>query len=212
MSGKITKIERQSRRADRCSVYIDDEYAFGLTEEILLKRKLRLNQELSSQEIDSLLFEDERARARAKAFELLSYRDHSTKELSLKLSKRGFKKEIVELLVVEMQSQGYLDDESFAMLFARSRVVQKQVGRKELSHQLKQKGITETTLQKILDEIYEEFDEKALARQQAEKKIRSFQKDDPAKSKKSLIDFLYRKGFDWEVIEDVLSHYGNRFE
>ena len=50
---KITAIKQQVKRLDRYSVYVDDEYAFSLSEQALLDSGLASGRELSREELTS---------------------------------------------------------------------------------------------------------------------------------------------------------------
>ncbi|HHM23847.1 MAG TPA: hypothetical protein ENJ23_02270, partial [Bacteroidetes bacterium] len=93
---KITGIERQKRNRDRFSVYLDGEFAFGLDGELLFDYGLQEGQELSEQQILELQREDERKRIKIQAFRYLANRDHSERELTTKLRKKGFSSEAIE--------------------------------------------------------------------------------------------------------------------
>ncbi len=202
---KITKIERQERNRSRYSIFLDGEYAFGLDEEIVFDGKIALDQILREEKIAELLLADERKRAKTKAFRFLSIRDHSERELAEKLRRSGFTNDIVRVLVEELRERRYLNDETFAKSFARSKIVRKPIGRRGMTDELKRKGIAESILESTLDSVYSEFDEMDLARRLAEKKIHLLKNDDRMKVKKSLSDFLMRRGFGWEIVEEVLN-------
>ena len=202
---RITKIERQERNRGRYSVFLDDEYSFGLDEEIVVNRNIAVDQYLAEEQIAELILVDERRRAKTKAFRYLANRDHSERELADKLVRNGFRKEVIQRLTEELRGLHFLDDESFAKSFARSRLVQKPIGRRGMSNELKKRGITESILENTLEEIYSEFDERELAKKLAEKKTGSKRNADPLKTKKNLSDFLSRRGFSWEIVEEALS-------
>ena len=40
---KITNIEEQKRNKERVNIYVDNDYAFSLSKEVLLKEKIKVN-------------------------------------------------------------------------------------------------------------------------------------------------------------------------
>ena len=52
---KVTKIEVQKKRKNRCNIYLDEEFAFGLDQDILLKYDLYKGRELSDADIEKIL-------------------------------------------------------------------------------------------------------------------------------------------------------------
>ncbi len=200
---KITKIERQENSRQRLSIYLDGEFAFGLNDETVLKHNINVNQTLQEDQIEDLLSEDEKKRAKQKAFSYLARRDHSEKELSDKLKRKGFRESIIINLIEDLKQSQFINDGTFSRLFARNKIIQKPVGRRNLAFSLKQKGISEDILETTLEEIYSEYDEKELALRLAKQKLKTINNREPIKTKKRIGDFLFGRGFNWEIVEQV---------
>ena len=86
MTRTITAIQVQQRRHDRASIYLDDEYAFGL--QLVLAARLHLGDELTATEIADLKRQDETERTYEAALGFLSYRPRSRSEIEQYLAKR----------------------------------------------------------------------------------------------------------------------------
>ena len=200
---KITKIERQENNRQRLSIYLDGEFAFGLNDEIVLKHNINVNQTLQEDQIEDLLSEDEKKRAKQKAFSYLARRDHSEKELSDKLRRKGFRESIIIGLIEDLKLSQLINDGTFSRQFARNKIIQKSIGRRELAFSLKQKGISKDILEATLEEVYSEYDEKELALRLANQKLKTIKNIEPIKVKKRISDFLFRRGFNWEIVEQV---------
>ncbi len=200
---KITKIERQENNRQRLSIYLDGEFAFGLNDEIVLKHNINVNQTLQEDQIEDLLSEDEKKRVKQKAFSYLARRDHSEKELSDKLRRKGFREPIIIGLIEDLKQSQLINDGTFSRQFARNKIIQKSIGRRELAFSLKQKGISKDILEATLEEVYSEFDEKELALRLANQKLKTIKNIEPIKVKKRISDFLFRRGFNWEIVEQV---------
>ncbi len=200
---KITKIERQENNRQRLSIYLDGEFAFGLNDEIVLKHNINVNQTLHEDQIEDLLSEDEKKRAKQKAFSYLARRDHSEKELSDKLRGKGFREPIIIGLIEDLKQSQLINDGTFSRQFARNKIIQKSIGRRELAFSLKQKGISKDILEATLEEVYSEYDEKELALRLANQKLKTIKNIEPIKVKKRISDFLFRRGFNWEIVEQV---------
>lgn len=65
--------------------------------------------------------EDPEYLVRAQALKLLARREHSRRELTLKLIKRKFPADRIEAVLDEYEREGWLDDERFADIYARQR-------------------------------------------------------------------------------------------
>lgn len=205
--GKITKIERQQKRKNRYSIFVDGEYSFSVDAEILLQHNLTAGQAVSEKQIEELLEEDELKRVKIQAFRYLANRDHSEKELADKLKKKAFSEPVIRDVITDLKQKHFLNDSAFAEIFARNRLIQKPVGRRQLRFDLLKKGISETILDETLTAVYEEFNESELARRLAEKKMKLLQNQEYQKAKKKVADFLLRRGFDWEIVRQILEEH-----
>ena len=163
-AGKITRIEVQQGNKNRFSIYLDDQYAFGIDTSVLLKCNLKKGLELSEAQIEQIILQEEKCLVRDKAYKLLSRRDHSRKELSDKLRQRGYSHELVEQVICEIQKAGYLDDAVFARRFASTRLQIRPMGKKRLLFELVRKGIEPEAAERAVFEAYAGSDELELAR------------------------------------------------
>jgi len=136
-------------------------------------------------------------------FRLLSLKDRSSEEIKGKLLSKGYNKEIVDQLISEFIKKGYINDEKFAYNFSKSRIFGKKYGRKLVEFELAKKGISKDVREKVIEDLYKNISEEELARDLAEKKMKSY-KDLPDEVKKRrLVGFLSRRGFSWEIIRKV---------
>ena len=55
---EVTSVEKTQRRKDRFSVYLEGKFAFAVSEFILNKYKLKEGTELSSIQIEEIVFEE----------------------------------------------------------------------------------------------------------------------------------------------------------
>ena len=204
-AGSITKIERQQKNRHRYSIFLDGEFAFGIGEDILHSRHLINGQILTEQDVADLLVEDERKLAKMQAFRYLTVRDHSETELAGKLRQKGFSATTIQWVLADLRRLHFLNDTEFAALFARNRLAQRPIGRRQLEYELKQKGISSALLTETLDKIYSETNEETLVRQLAAKRLLILKGQPPLKVRKKLADFLLRRGFEWEVVKQVLA-------
>ena len=54
MPKTITQITVQKKRKNRCSIFLDDEYAFGLDQDIVLQFGLKKGDQLAEQQIEKI--------------------------------------------------------------------------------------------------------------------------------------------------------------
>ena len=203
---RITKIEAQKKNKNRISIYLDDEFAFGLSADVLVKFGLASGIELSPEEIDTIQQAEAVYAAKARAMSLLTYRPRSVNEIRSRLREKKFSETAIENAVHDLLRAGLLNDEQFAISFARSRLISRPSGSRLLIQELKGKGIDEQYIEKALIEAFSERGEPELAASLAEKQ-KPRPGDDPVKGARRLSDFLLRRGFSWEIIKPIVDEY-----
>ncbi len=201
----ITQIEPQKKHANRVNVYLDGAFAFGLKNEILLRHHLHEGDTISDQLIDEVLLSEEKARAKEKALSLLSYRARSIEELKKKLIEKAFSERTVNRVIEDFCRVGLLNDRTFASDYAHSRMIQRPVGKRLLKQELLTKGISEEIAEKSVEEVYEKQTEEEVAESLIQKRMKRYSGENPQKVRKKLSEFLFRRGFNWDVISAVLS-------
>ncbi len=205
----ITDIKLQEKRKDRFSVFLDEEFAFGIHQDVLLKSGIAKGDKLSREKIDAILKMERTRSAKEKAMRLLAHRARSKKELRDRLAQAGFENDIVDVTMAEMERLRLVDDAMFALMFARNRMITKPVGEFLLRRELQQKGIGERDIDKAVVEAYREKSEAKVARELAVKNKKKQIKLDEQKARKRVADFLMRRGFHWDLVKDVLEDWDN---
>ncbi len=203
----ITKIVVQKKRKNRCSIFLDDEFEFGLHQDVVLKFGLKKGDVLTDEQIEKIIFAEEKKKAFDRAVRILSHRDRSEKEMRKKLLDAGFDEKIVNLVIADLQRLGLINDKNFAGLFARTKMATKPMGSFLLKRELQQKGIAEEIIENTIAEIYQDKDEYQIALEIAFKKKRQFRNLEETKAKKKISDLLARRGFNWDVISHVLENW-----
>ena len=195
----ITKIEPQKRN-DRVNIYIDDEFAFGLMAEIQYKYDLFVGMRVDQEYIDTVLMEEELAKAKDQALGYLGYRQRSEKEIIDKLRGKDFSEDIIENTLVFLREYNFVDDLEFARSFTKDKINLNKFGPQRIRHELYRKGISRD----IIDEVLDEDNEYSRALELAKKKLPSYKNDDKAAKYRKLGGFLQRKGYSYECVSRIL--------
>src|SRR5699024_6299838 len=114
---KITKIETQKRRQDRVNIYIDDRFAFGLTDTLRYKYDLFKDKEVSQVFIDNVLNAEEQNKVIEYTLKFLSYRERSQKEVYDRLKIRGYDEDKINNAINYCLDKNYINDTRFAETF-----------------------------------------------------------------------------------------------
>lgn len=196
---KITALKAQRKNTQRVSVFLDGEYAFGLTR--IVAGWLQIGQILSEEKITTLRAEDELEMAYLRALNFLSYRPRSKAEIRRNLRKYKVPELLIEPTVERLEQNKLLNDQEFAQIWVENRNSFRPRGRRALSFELRQKGIADEVIQSTLDEL---VDEEILAYQAGIKKANKLAKYDWQDFRKKLSGFLARRGFSYGVISPLL--------
>ncbi|NIQ11154.1 MAG: RecX family transcriptional regulator [Gammaproteobacteria bacterium] len=198
MARKITGLKLQKRNKNRVNVYLDGEFAFGLSK--IVAAWLHTGQELSEEKIADLKSKDEVEKALQRAMNYLSYRPRSEQEVRKNLNKHGHAENVIDEIVERLKRGGLVDDQKFAELWVENRSEFRPRGSYMLRVELRQKGIADQVISNVLEEI----DESSLAIKAARKKARRYQSLEWQEFRKKMNGFLARRGFHYGIISEVL--------
>lgn len=200
---KITDIEIQKRNKDRVNIYLDNSFAFGLTNEIRYKFDLQIHQELEESFIEDVIKAEEQTKVTTAALNLISYRQRSIKEIYDKLKEKGFEESFIHKSIEYCKELNYLNDKHFAQSFINDKQNLNRFGSKRIKYELIKKGISKNIIEEQLnidpDEEYE------IALVLAERKMNSYKNDDRNSTYRKLSGFLLRKGYPYDVVKKVLN-------
>ncbi len=202
----ITKLEQLEKSKVR--VYIDEAFAFQLTEGELERLTLKEGQSILPEQYEKLIELLVYPKAIEKALSILKFMDRCEQELRFKLSRADYNEEIIDRVIEYVKHYGYLNDERFATAFVKSRKNKK--SKLMIKNELQQKGISKDIIQTVLEAEYEAEDsedgEMVAIRKAIAKKTKA-PENLTDKEKQKLIASLYRKGFDLSKVKQSLDKF-----
>jgi len=151
---KITAIKVQRRNTERVNIFLDGEFAFGLTR--VLAGFLQIGQILGEEKIAALQAEDEMEMAYLRAINFLSYRPRSSAEIRKNLKKYEVPELCIEPTIERLEKNGFLNDADFARSWVENRNTFRPRGGRALRAELRQKGLADELIQSTLDEMVNE--------------------------------------------------------
>ncbi len=202
---KIIDIQVQSRRKNRKNIFFDDGSVFGVSEDVFLSIPIKIGDIISDQKLNDILESESKSKVYNSAINLLSYRMRSKSELNERLIRKGYSKDIITDVINILELKGYIDDEKFAIAFAKEKVKNKLIGPNALKFEISSHNLDIDLVDNTIDSIYEMFpQEMIINRLIAKWKVgSSIKKDLHVKSK--VINRLKNKGFYWVNIENVIN-------
>jgi regulatory protein len=202
--GTITCIERQIRRRERISVWINDQFAFGIAEETWVRFSLFTGRTLTSGEIMEIREWDEIYQAKQTGMRYLERRRRSRKEVRRRLVKKEYSESAIEAAIRFFEEYGMVDDEAFARAWVHDRLLRKKVGRQKLVAELSERGVDRELVNDVLAEVLDVETSRDHAMEAARSKERRLRKSDPIARERSIVTFLKSRGFGWEEIRPVI--------
>ncbi len=201
----ITKIEKQKKNSKRWNLYIDGEFACGISEDTFLKFGLRTNDEIADDTINEIKKFDEYQYAKKSALDSLSYRIRSTAEIRDKLKSKKISPGTIEKTVEHLDKMGLINDEEFARQLVLSKMGKKPAGKNVIRQKLFQKGISKNTADKVIEELYTADKEDELIADVYNKYAKKVEGMDKYQKRRKLYEYLVRKGFDNDSINEFLN-------
>lgn len=194
---RITKIESQKRRPNRKSIYVDGKFAVGVDEEVLFSFNLKEGMEITTPLLEKLIHVEEKRKLKERAFNLLSYRARSKKELIDRLKQKETDPQLINEVINELSAVELINDFEFAQSWVSERG--KLYGPFRLRNELIKKGIAK----EIIDQVLDEFNEVEVANKLAAKWINRHKNLAPKVLERRLFGFLARRGISYDTIKSL---------
>lgn len=193
----ITKLEYQKKDKERVNIYVDNKFVAGIDANDVIKLGIYKGQEITEEDIKKMLSESSFGKQLNAALNFLSYRPRSEWEIRQRLKKKdpgAAQDDVIQKLKVI----GQIDDEVFCRWFIEQRTTFKPKGERALKYELARKGIPKEIISKVFGTQENRVSDFELTTRIVKKKFGD--KFD----KERIQRFLASRGFDWNVIEEVI--------
>jgi regulatory protein len=212
---KITALESQRKDPTRVSVFVDGLFYCGVSVNNIAKYAIYTGKEVDEKTLEDMKFSELVERFFNRAASFLERSPKTEKQVRQYLRELAYKKKgqwfeqldddvqgkIKEMVIGKLFEYKYLDDERYAEVFVSSRLRNKPRGKDVLLMELISKGVPKDIATKVLNKMVE--DEYELLKQAYEKK---FKDEKMTMDDRKKIDFLRRKGFKWDLIEQYINN------
>jgi regulatory protein len=196
----VIKVER---KGNKVQVTFSDSTSIKLSSDVYKKFPVRVGENLDEKFLDLIKQENEYFEVKKSALRFLSVRSHSSQELYRKLLKKKFSSEIIEKVLSDLLSLGYLNDRKFAEQYFNE-LVGKLFGPLKIKNEMIKRGIAKEIIDEVLsdyfnnDEMQKDVVQKLLSKNKFPKKITN--RNDLQK----LYNHLISRGFSPEVVMECL--------
>lgn len=207
----ITSIKPQKKK-DRVNIYLDNKFSgrarpgsawgFGIDLENFVKLGLKVEQELTDEEVGKIVKKAELQKTLDKLLRFATLRPRSEKEIKDYFRRKKVHESLHKELFDRLNHLELIDDEKFAKWWVEQRQSFRPKPKRIMNYELRMKGIKKEIIEKALGE--EEVDEEKMAKELLEKKAYKWKNLEPRVARQKMSQYLAGKGFGWEIIEKVV--------
>ena len=177
--------------------------------EIIRKYNVAKGMELSEEEADRLIYENDLRRARERALYLMESRDHSYRELFDKLEK-NYSEDICFEVCNRLAEIGVINDRRYAEKLCRQLFEVKKLGRYRVRQEMRLKGLGSEIIEETMENFSEEDEPFERLEKLVEQKYERYLTD--RKGVERVKNALARKGYSFGEIKEVLDLYDLDFD
>lgn len=200
MEREITAIKAQKRNRQRVSIYLDGEFAFGLSR--FVAGWLEPGRKLTQAEIEKLQKEDTYEIAFQKALQFINHRPRSIGETRRRLAEKGFEEAVIETTLKRLVEKKLLNDLDFSRLWIENRNTFRPRSNRLLAYELRLKGVSDDVITQALESFG--GDQTELAYQAGIKKAKQCQNETRLDFQKKVGGFLSRRGFHYGIVKPTI--------
>ncbi|SER85931.1 recombination regulator RecX [Salipaludibacillus aurantiacus] len=204
----ISKITAAKKKKGRFHIYLKreegEEYAFSVSEDLLVNEHLLKGKELSEEDIERLKEKDDVDKAMQKALNYLSYRMRSEGEITRYLRDQELTEEDIANIIDRLRELQFIDDIRFAEAFVRTKRDTAKKGPLLIEQELYQKGVSQHHIDRAMKE-YPEETQLDHAIKMVEKKQSSYKKEGAKKKQQKLMQFVIQRGYPQSVASKAVA-------
>lgn len=193
---EITKIECQKNK-EKFNLFVDGQFYSGVLKETAIANNFFVGKKIEQALLDQILIESESKQAFNKASDYLATRLHSKQELRLKLIKKGYKNQAIEIALNKLIEYGYINDATFTELYIQNN---SKLSKQMLINKLTAKGIN----RQIIDNALLNIDNSQELNTAIDLTQKYLKNKDFNLCKTKLYAFLLRKGFTYDIINKAI--------
>ncbi|AMB94446.1 recombination regulator RecX [Aerococcus sanguinicola] len=204
LSGEITKIEAQKRRKHRFNIYLNQSYAFPVSEATLVKFALAKGQVLSAERVGEIQAAEAAAQAYQTAVNYLSHQLRSEKEIRQRLQRDDWPEGVIDQTIQRLKELRLVDDLVYGQSYTRTAMRLQKKGPGQIQRKLKEKGLSESIIQQALEEYDDQTAQdniEELAAKRLKQQMRKYAQRD---SEQRTVRYLMQKGFDSDAAKQAV--------
>lgn len=199
---KVDKLKKHTKGF--YNVSFDNGESVLIHEDLVLRENLLIKNDITEDMLEDIKVKNDFEVNYYKLINYISYKMRSTEEIKNYCFKKNILPSEAELLINRLLKDNYLNDELFAIAFAKDKFKLYNNGPEKIKQLLKKNKINEQIIKKAIDSILildiEEKLEKLISNY-----LKTNQKNSISERKKKTIARFITKGYDLKMIKEILN-------
>lgn len=208
LKNKITKIEIQKKRKDRVNIFLNEEYSFSCSAELIFSHSLKKGMDIDKEYLKGIIDEENYMKCKNDGLKAIERSYKTEKEVITKLIKKEYNEENIKRTIEFLRQYDFVNDYKYADLYIKEKI--KKQGKKKIKYELLKKGIEESIINDNLNNISDEHEiltMNTLARKKYSILIKS--EENSIKLYNKLFNYLARLGYNNSLIIEVIKRVMN---
>ena len=201
----ITALRAQAKDPKRVNVFVDGEFAMGVSLTTIAKAGLYVGKPLGDEDLAQIEQLEGGDKAYQAALRFLESRPRSSAEVRERLARKEFAPPAIDTAIARLSELGLVDDGAFARFWVENRQIARPRGAGALRDELRRKGIDADVIAEVLGDpdLAGDEAEKAMALARAALRKYAGATDRQAFARR-MGGYLQRRGFGFDVIRPIL--------
>lgn len=200
----VTEVKLQNKNKNRVNVYINDEFSFSCSKEIVYSYNICKGKSIDLSYLKSIIEEDNYIKCKSAALRIIERNYKTEKQIKDKLTDKLYDAKTIERTVDFLKEYKFIDDFKFVKLYIEEKI--NRCGKKKIKYDLIKKGISEHIIEDQFESIdIINYEENAL--KLAKKKYDSLVNngDNGNSIYRKLGNYLVRNGYDSSLVKKMLN-------
>ncbi len=203
---RIDEIKPSQRKKGRYMVKLDGGVLLRVTEEELLRFRLRSGMELDQETVEAIQSSTRASSTRVQAANIIGSRPLSKRELTKRLVEKGNEQADAQAAADWLEELGAVDDAGYAAALARHYGA-RGYGPQRVREELRRRGVDRALWEQALEELPESGE---ILDALIQKRCRGDLSD--PKERRRTCDALLRRGFSWSEVKAAMGRYAEMAE
>lgn len=200
---KILKYEK--KKDGMYQVFFDNGYNVDINEELILKNELLIKKEVTEDELDKIVKDNEKYIAYNYSIKYISVKMRSKKEIREFLKKKNINDNYIDEVILMLEKGKYLDDFKYAECYVNDRIHLSNDGPNKIRLKLKELEISDEDISNAL-ELFDMEIQKGKIDKLIEKQVNSNRTKSSYMLKNKIISYLSSLGYQKDVIFNSLNN------